>query len=59
LRIAITTSVFDEPRMDAILTLVNMTLGRDGICPDGIAPGVTPDVSLILQAVDHALNGCA
>ncbi len=45
--------------VDEILTLVSMALGQGGTCPNGLAAGVTPDVSVILQAVNNALNGCA
>jgi CSLREA domain-containing protein len=45
-------------RVDEILTLVNMALGNGGSCLSGLAAGVTPDVSVILQAVNNALNGC-
>jgi hypothetical protein len=41
-----------------ILALVNIVLGNDGACPNGVAAGVVPDVSVILQAVTNALNGC-
>jgi hypothetical protein len=41
-----------------IITLVNMALGNSGTCPDGLAGGVTPDVTLILEAVNHALSQC-
>jgi hypothetical protein len=41
-----------------ILTLVNMALGNGGRCLSGLAAGVTPDVSVILTAVNNALNGC-
>ncbi|MFI5398453.1 MAG: choice-of-anchor Q domain-containing protein, partial [Candidatus Binatia bacterium] len=44
--------------VDEILTLVNMALGNGGTCPSGLAAGVTPDVSVILTAVNKALNGC-
>jgi hypothetical protein len=27
-------------------------------CPHGLPTGATVDVSLIIEAVDHALNGC-
>jgi hypothetical protein len=44
--------------IDEILTLVNMALGSAGTCVSGLAAGVTPDVSVILGAVNNALNGC-
>jgi len=44
--------------VDEILTFVNMALGNGGMCENGLAPGVIPDVALILQAVSNALNGC-
>ncbi len=44
--------------VDEILAMVNMALGDGGSCPDGVAAGVTPDISLILQAVNNALNNC-
>jgi hypothetical protein len=44
--------------VDDILTMVNMALGNGGSCPYGVAAGVVPDVSLILEAVNNALNGC-
>ncbi len=45
--------------VDEILTLVNLALGNGGQCPNGLPVGVTPDVSLILQAVNHVLSGCS
>ena len=44
--------------VDEILMLVNMALGDDGSCPNGVAAGITPDVSLIVRAVNNALNAC-
>jgi hypothetical protein len=44
--------------VDEILTLVNMALGNGGTCLSGLAAGVTPDVSVILTAVNNVLNGC-
>ncbi len=44
--------------VDEILTMVNMALGNGGTCPSGVPAGTTPDVSLIVQAVNNALNGC-
>ncbi len=47
--------------VDEIITLVNIALGTAGnsACPHGIPPGATVDVSLIIQAVNNALTGCA
>jgi hypothetical protein len=44
--------------VDEILTLVNVAIGNGGTCPGGLPGGVTPDVPLILQAVNHALTEC-
>jgi YVTN family beta-propeller protein len=41
-----------------ILTMVNMALGNGGTCPNGLAAGVTPDVSAILTAVNNVMDGC-
>ena len=48
----------EQPTVDEILTIVNMALGNGGSCPNGVAAGTIPDVSIIVQAVNHALNGC-
>jgi hypothetical protein len=45
--------------VNEILLMVNMALDNGGSCPSGVADGITPDVSLILRAVNNALNGCA
>jgi hypothetical protein len=44
-----------------IITLVNITLGnaQPAACPRGIPPGAEVNVSLIIQAVNNALTGCA
>ena len=44
--------------VDEILTLTSMALGDGGTCPNGLAPGATPDVAVIIQAVNNALSGC-
>ena len=44
--------------VDEILTLANMALGHGGSCPNGLTAGGTPDVPVILQAVNDALKGC-
>ncbi len=44
--------------VDEIITLVNLVLGNAGACANGLPAGVTPDVTWILQAVNHALSGC-
>lgn len=45
--------------VDEILTLVNLALGNPGMCPHGSPGCVVPDVALILQAVNNAINGCS
>jgi hypothetical protein len=45
--------------VDEILTLVNMALGNGGSCPNGLVAMATPDVSVILHAVNNALNTCS
>jgi hypothetical protein len=47
--------------VDEILTFVNIALGtaEPSACVDGIPSGSQVDIALILQAVNHALNGCA
>ncbi len=45
--------------VDEILTMVNVALGNGGSCPNGVPADATVDVSLILQAVNNALNGCS
>lgn len=46
--------------VNEIITLVNIALGNadNSACPHGILAGATVDVSLIIQAVNNALNGC-
>jgi hypothetical protein len=46
--------------VDELLTLVNIALGNAQplACPDGVPSGAEVDITLILQAVNHALNGC-
>jgi hypothetical protein len=43
-----------------IITMLNITLGTAGpsACPNGIPAGAKVDISLIIQAVNHALNQC-
>jgi hypothetical protein len=47
-------------RIDEIVTVVNVAVGSvpPSACPHGLPTGATVDVSLIIEAVDHALNGC-
>ncbi|HXQ24506.1 MAG TPA: choice-of-anchor Q domain-containing protein, partial [Candidatus Acidoferrales bacterium] len=47
--------------VDEILTLVNIALGtaQPSACPHGVPNGAEANVVLILQAVNHALNGCS
>jgi len=44
-----------------VITLVNIALGtaQPSACPNGVPAGATVDVSLIIEAVDNALNGCS
>jgi photosystem II stability/assembly factor-like uncharacterized protein len=44
--------------IDDLLALVNIALGNPGSCQTGVPVGATVDVSLIVQAVNHALSGC-
>ncbi|MGD0947272.1 MAG: right-handed parallel beta-helix repeat-containing protein [Candidatus Binatia bacterium] len=46
--------------VDEILTMVNIALGtaQTTACPDGVPSGDEVNISLILQAVNNALNGC-
>ena len=44
--------------IDEIITMVNITLGNAGSCPNGVPAGAPVDVSLIVTAVNHALNRC-
>lgn len=43
-----------------IISLVAIALGEEpaSTCASGIPPGVSVDISLIIQAVNNALNGC-
>jgi hypothetical protein len=47
--------------VDEIITLVNIALGtaQPSTCPHGVPSGAEVDVAVIIQAVNHALNGCA
>jgi hypothetical protein len=44
-----------------LITLVNIAQGSAlrAACPDGIPNGASVNIALIVQAVNHALNGCA
>jgi hypothetical protein len=53
------STLYAGTAIDDLLTLVNMALGNGGLCPNGLAVGVTPDVSVILHAVNNSLNGCS
>ncbi len=44
--------------VNEILILVNLALGNGGQCPGGLPPDIAPDITLILQAVNHALGEC-
>jgi sugar lactone lactonase YvrE len=46
--------------IDELLTLVNIALGnaQPSACPHGVPRGAEVNVALIIQAVNHALNGC-
>lgn len=46
--------------VDEIITLVDIALGtaQASACAHGVPSGADVDVALIIQAVDHALNGC-
>jgi hypothetical protein len=46
--------------VNKIIVLVNIALGsaQPSACPDGIPSGSEVNVALIIQAVNHALNGC-
>jgi hypothetical protein len=44
--------------VDETLTLTSMVLGTGGSCANGAPPGVIPNVALVLQATNNALNGC-
>jgi hypothetical protein len=47
--------------IDELITLVNIALGnaQASACPHGVPTGAEVDVTLIIQAVNHALNGCS
>ncbi len=44
-----------------VIAMVDIVLGTadPSRCPDGIPAGVEVDIADIIEAVDHALNGCA
>ena len=46
--------------VNELLTLANLALGgaQPSACPHGIPSGAKLDISLIIQAVNNALNGC-
>jgi len=46
--------------VNEIITLVNIALGntQPSACPHGVPSGADVDVALIIEAVNHALNGC-
>ena len=50
-----------EVTVNEIITLVNITLGNadPSACQEGIPPGAEVNITLIVQAVNNALNGCA
>ena len=47
--------------VDEIITLVNIALGnaQPSACAHGVPSGADVDVTMIIQAVNNALNGCA
>ena len=47
--------------IDELITLVSIALGTapPAACAHGVARGAAVDIALIIQAVNHALNGCA
>jgi CSLREA domain-containing protein len=47
--------------VNELITLVNIDLGNADVsaCPNGIPPGATVDIALIIRAVDNALIGCS
>jgi len=49
-----------EVTVDEIVVLVNITLGSasDTACPHGVPNGAALDITLIVQAVNHALTRC-
>jgi hypothetical protein len=46
--------------VNEIITLVNITLGNadPSACAPGVPSGVEVNITLIVQAVNNALNGC-
>jgi hypothetical protein len=46
--------------VDGVITLVTIALGAApaSACALGIAPGAEVDIALIIQAVNHTVNGC-
>ncbi len=44
--------------IDELITLANIALGNPGSCSRGVTAGAMVDISLIVQAVHHALTGC-
>ena len=46
--------------IDELLTLVNIALGNTqrSACPRGVSSGAAVDIAVIIQAANHALNGC-
>jgi len=46
--------------VNELITLVNIDLGtaQSSTCSHGIPSGGSVDITLIIQAVDNALNGC-
>ena len=46
--------------VDDVITLVNIALGdaQPSACPLGVPNGTEVNIAVILQAVNHALNGC-
>jgi CSLREA domain-containing protein len=50
-----------EVTVNELITLVNITLGNttDAACPNGIPSGAEVNITLIIKAVNNALNGCS
>ena len=44
--------------IDELISLVNIDLGNPGSCSDGVPAGARVDVSLLVVAVNQALDGC-
>src|SRR5262249_50117501 len=44
--------------VDELVALVDLVLGQSEACPRGVPAGAAVDVSLVVTAVNHALNGC-